>query len=260
MEIAGTAAIVTGGSSGLGAATARLLRDRGARVVVLDVADPEEPEPDVEYRRGDVADETDVVTAVERAAGLAPLRILVNCAGIVRPRRIIGRDGSYDSALPLAEFTRVLSVNLTGTVNCIRLAATAMSRTEPLADGQRGAIVNTSSVSAFDGQVGQVGYAATKAAIAGMTLPLARDLAPAGIRVNTIAPGMIDTPIYDNVDDPAAYKEQQSGEVLFPRRFGTADEFARLVLELVANDYLNAEVIRLDGGVRLAPRQTIPRP
>ena len=220
MDITGAAALVTGGASGLGEATARLLAARGARVVVLDLDEERGPQVAEEigglFARADVRDEAEVIAAVDAAAGLGPLRVLVNCAGISIPARTIGRDGEYASAHDLGAFQFVVGVNLIGSFNCARLAATAMSRTEPDADGQRGAILNTASVAAFDGQIGQTAYSASKGGIVGMTLPLARDLAVVGIRVNTIAPGLIDTPIYDSAPDPEAFKEKLRRDVLFP--------------------------------------------
>jgi NAD(P)-dependent dehydrogenase (short-subunit alcohol dehydrogenase family) len=258
VEIEGTSAVVTGGASGLGAATARQLAAAGAAVVVLDLDDQRGAQVAEQvggrYVRADVTDEEQVAAAVDAATGLGPLRVLVNCAGIGMAMRTVGRDGSYASAHRLDVFTKVIAVNLVGTFNCLRLAASAMSRTEPDADGQRGAIVNTASIAAFDGQIGQAAYSASKGGIVGMTLPVARDLAVVGIRVNTIAPGLIDTPIYDAFPDPEQFKEQLRRDVLFPHRLGTADEFASLVLELVRNSYLNAEVVRIDGGARMQPR------
>jgi NAD(P)-dependent dehydrogenase (short-subunit alcohol dehydrogenase family) len=258
VEIEGTSAVVTGGASGLGAATARRLAAAGAAVVVLDIDDQLGPQVAEQvggrYVRADVTDEEQVVAAIEEAVGLGPLRVLVCCAGIGMAMRTVGRDSSYASAHRLDVFTKVIAVNLVGTFNCLRLAASAMSRTEPDADGQRGAIVNTASIAAFDGQIGQAAYSASKGGIVGLTLPVARDLAVVGIRVNTIAPGLIDTPIYDSFGDPEAFKEQLRRDVLFPKRLGTAEEFASLVLELVRNSYLNAEVVRIDGGARLQPK------
>jgi NAD(P)-dependent dehydrogenase (short-subunit alcohol dehydrogenase family) len=258
VDFAGVSALVTGGASGLGAAVVRSLSARGAKVVIVDLQDElgtaTAKEAGGHYVRADVTDAEQVTEAVETAAGLAPLRVLVNCAGIGGSSRTIGRDGQYDSAYPLDRFARVVSINLIGTFNCIRLAATAMSRTEPDAGGERGAIVNTASVAAFDGQIGQAAYSAAKGGIVGLTLPVARDLAVVGIRVNTIAPGLIDTPIYDKFPDPAAAKEKLRRDVVFPPRLGTADEFASLTLELLGNTYLNGEVIRLDGAARLPPR------
>ena len=258
MDINGAAALVTGGASGLGAATARLLAAHGARVVVLDLDEQRGTavagEIDGLFARADVRDEVQVIAAVDAAVSLGPLRVLVNCAGISIPARTIGRDGEYASAHDLEAFQFIVGVNLVGTFNCARLAATAMSRNEPGVDGERGAILNTASVAAFDGQIGQTAYSASKGGIAGMTLPLARDLAVVGIRVNTIAPGLIDTPIYDNAPDPGAFKERLKRDVLFPERLGRADEFASLALELLTNPYMNAEVVRLDAGARLQPK------
>ncbi len=258
MEIKGSSAVVTGGASGLGGATAARLAAEGATVVVLDLDDAKgtavADRIGGRYVRADVTSEEEVRAAVEVATGLGPLRVLVNCAGIGAAMRTVGRDGSYESAHRLDVFTKVIAVNLIGTFNCLRLAASAMSRTEPDADGQRGAIVNTASIAAFDGQIGQAAYSASKGGIVGLTLPVARDLAVVGIRVNTIAPGLIDTPIYDVFPDPAQFKEQLKRDVLFPPRLGTADEFASLVLELVRNPYMNAEVVRIDGGARLQPK------
>jgi len=258
MDITGAAALVTGGASGLGEATARLLAGRGARVVVLDL-DEERGRRVAEeigglFVRADVREAAPVIAAVDAAENLGPLRVLVNCAGISIPLRTIGRDGDYASAHDLDTFQVVVGVNLIGTFNCTRLAATAMSRTEPDDDGQRGAILNTASVAAFDGQIGQAAYSASKGGIVGMTLPLARDLAVVGIRVNTIAPGLIDTPIYDKAPDPGAFKERLRRDVLFPPRLGRPEEFASLALELLTNPYMNAEVVRLDAGARLQPR------
>jgi NAD(P)-dependent dehydrogenase (short-subunit alcohol dehydrogenase family) len=253
--LSGTAAIVTGGASGLGEATARRLAAAGAVVVVLDVNDDDGERVAGEiggaYVRADVCDEREVIRAVDRAAQLGTLRTLINCAGIGRSARTVGRDGTYASAHPLADFELVLAVNLVGTFNCTRLAATRIAQQEPRADGERGVIVNTASVAAFDGQIGQVAYSASKAGIVGMTLPLARDLAVVGIRVNTIAPGLIDTPIYDRRADAEEFKQRLAQSVLFPRRLGTADEYATMVMSIVANRYLNADVLRLDAGARL---------
>jgi NAD(P)-dependent dehydrogenase (short-subunit alcohol dehydrogenase family) len=258
MRIDGAAALVTGGASGLGEATARLLAARGARVAVLDVDEERGPQVAEElggvFVKADVRSEEEVIAAVDAAEALGPLRALVNCAGIGRAQRTVGRDGTYASAHSLASFELVIGINLVGTFNCTRLAATAMSRTEPDEDGQRGAIVNTASIAAFDGQIGQAAYSASKGGIVGLTLPLARDLAAVGVRVNTIAPGLIDTPLYNAFDDPAAFKEKLKRDVLFPPRLGTADEFASMVLELLTNSYMNGAVLRIDAGARLNPR------
>lgn len=256
MELRGVSAMVTGGASGLGAATARRLAARGARVVIADLNDELGAEVAKEiggaYVRTDVTSEADVIGCVDEAAGATePFRVLVNCAGIAKPARTVGRGATYDAAQRLDAFRRIIEVNLIGTFNCIRLAAVAMSRAPELDGGGRGAIVNTASVAAYDGQVGQASYSASKAGIVGMTLPVARDLAAIGVRVNTIVPGLFETPIYDVVDDPATFKETLKRDVLFPKRLGTPDEFATLAVEMLANDYLNAECIRIDGGARL---------
>ena len=258
MELSGASAVVTGGASGLGAATARRLAAEGAAVVVLDLNDDKgkalADEIDGRYVRADVADEDQVIEAVEAATGLGPLRALVCCAGVGMAMRTVGRDSSYASAHRLDVFQKVLEINLVGTFNCLRLAASAMARTEPDADGQRGAVVATASIAAFDGQVGQAAYSASKGGIVGMTLPIARDLAVVGIRVNTIAPGLIDTPIYDAFPNPAEFKEQLRRDVLFPHRLGLPEEFASMALELLRNPYMNGEVVRIDGGARLQPK------
>ncbi len=258
MELNGISAIVTGGASGLGASTARLLAERGAKVVVADMNDVKGEAIAKEiggvYSRADVTDTDQVIAAVEAAKELGPLRALVNCAGIGWATRTIGKDGNYDSAHDLEVFKKVVSINLVGTFNCIRLAATAMSQEEPAEDGERGAIVNTASVAAEDGQIGQASYSASKGGVVGMTLPVARDLAAVGIRVNTILPGLIDTPIYGEGEASEQFKEKLQAGVLFPKRLGRSDEFATLVIELLANSYMNAESIRLDGGIRMQPK------
>ena len=256
MDITGASAIVTGGASGLGEATARLLAGRGARVVVLDLQEQRGQTLAAElggrFANADVADEEQVAAAVATASELGPLRVLVNCAGLGRAGRVIGRDLS---PIPLEQFEFVLRVNLVGTYNCTRLAAAAMAATDPLADGtSRGAILNTASAAAFDGQIGQTPYSASKAGIVGMTLPLARDLARHGIRVNTIAPGLIDTPIYGSGEQAEAFKDKLAESVVYPNRLGTAEEFASMAVEVLTNGYANGETIRLDGAIRMPPK------
>jgi NAD(P)-dependent dehydrogenase (short-subunit alcohol dehydrogenase family) len=256
MELNGISAIVTGGASGLGEATVRALAERGAKVVVVDMnqekGDAVAKDVGGVFAQADVADPEQVIAAVEAAKEMGPLRALVTAAGIGWATRTIGRDGQYDSAHDLDVFTKVLQVNLVGTFNCIRLAATAMSQTDPVDDdGQRGAIVTVASVAAFDGQIGQASYSASKGGVVGMTLPVARDLAAVGVRVNCIAPGLIDTPIYGGNEE---FKDKLKRDVLFPKRLGTAQEFAGMAVELLGNGYMNAETIRVDGGVRMQPK------
>jgi NAD(P)-dependent dehydrogenase (short-subunit alcohol dehydrogenase family) len=259
MDLNGISAIVTGGASGLGEATSRLLADRGARVVIVDM-NPDKGEAVAKdvggvFAQADVANPEQVIAAVEAAKELGPLRALVTAAGIGWPARTIGKDGQYESAHDLDIYRKVLEVNLVGSFNCIRLAATAMSQTEPLnEDGERGAIVTVTSVAAFDGQIGQAAYSSSKGGVVGMTLPIARDLSAVGVRVNCIAPGLIDTPIYGQGEGSEAFKEKLKRDVLFPKRLGTADEFATMAIELLGNSYMNAEVIRVDGGVRMQPK------
>jgi NAD(P)-dependent dehydrogenase (short-subunit alcohol dehydrogenase family) len=253
-----SSALVTGGASGLGEATVRLLAERGLRVVILDRDETrgQKLAADVgaQFVSADVTDEPQVIAAVDAALAMAPLRAVVNCAGIPGLQRTVGKDGQYSSAHSLESFRRVIEVNLIGTFNVCRLAATAIGRSEPDADGQRGAIVNTTSVAAFEGQVGQVSYSASKGGIVGMNLVLARDLASIGVRVNTIAPGLIDTPIYGSGPESEAFKAHLARDVVFPHRLGRPAEFAGLAWELLTNSYLNGEVVRLDGAARL-PRK-----
>jgi NAD(P)-dependent dehydrogenase (short-subunit alcohol dehydrogenase family) len=258
MKITGASALVTGAASGIGAAVARRLAASGAAVVVADLqADKGEAlaaEIGGTFASVDVTDTDQIRAAVELAAGTAPLRVLVNSAGIGWAQRTIGRDGEYESAHDLAAFAKVIAINLVGSFDAIRLAATAMSRLEPTESGERGAIVNIASVAAFDGQIGQAAYAASKGGLVGLTLPVARDLAAAGIRLNTVAPGLIDTPIYDFTEDPEEFKAKLGESVLFPRRLGNADELASMVLECLTNPYVNAETVRVDGGIRMPPK------
>ncbi|GAC1605958.1 MAG: SDR family oxidoreductase [Acidimicrobiales bacterium] len=258
MELNGTSAIVTGGASGLGESTARLLAERGVKVVVADLqADKGEAlakEIGGTFVTTDVTDPDQVIAACEAAKEMGPLWSLVNCAGVGWATRTIGKDGKYESAHDLAVYRKVIEINLIGTFNCIRLAATAMSQNEADEDGCRGAIVNTSSVAAEDGQIGQAAYSSSKGGVVGMTLPVARDLAAVGVRVNTILPGLIDTPIYGTGEASEQFKERLGAAVLFPKRLGHSAEFASLAVELLANSYMNAESIRLDAGIRMQPK------
>ncbi len=258
MDIQGCSAVVTGGASGIGAAVARRLAAAGARVVVADLQEDKgaalAEEIGGAFVKVDVTQTADVVAAVDKAESLGPVRVLVNSAGIGWAQRTVGKDGTYESAADLDAFKKVVAINLVGTFDCIRIAGTAMSRTEPLPSGERGAIVNLASVAAFDGQIGQASYSASKGGVVGMTLPIARDLAAIGVRVNTVAPGLVDTPIYGEGEASEAFKAQLEKGVLFPKRLGDPDELASMVLEAVTNSYLNAETIRVDGGIRMQPK------
>jgi NAD(P)-dependent dehydrogenase (short-subunit alcohol dehydrogenase family) len=258
MEIAGSVALVTGAASGIGAAVARHLAASGASVVVADVQ-VDRGKALAEQIGGtfahvDVTNTDDIVAAVEQAAGLGDLRILVNSAGIGPAARTVGRDGTYDSAHDLDLYKKVIAINLIGTFDMIRIAGTAMSRLEPLESGERGAIVNLASVAAFDGQIGQAAYASSKGGIVGLTLPVARDLAAIAVRVNTVAPGLIDTPIYGEGAQAEEFKARLGESVLFPKRLGTTDELASMVLECLRNSYMNGAVVRVDGGIRMPPK------
>ena len=259
MDITGASAIVTGGASGIGAAAARALAARGAKVVVADLNEEKGKSVADEiggvFVKVDVTSTDDIVAAVDKAQELGPLRVLVNSAGIGWAQRTIGKDGSYDSAADLEAYKKVIAINLVGTFDCIRIAATAMGRTEPLDEsGERGAIVNLASVAAFDGQIGQAAYSSSKGGVVGMTLPVARDLAAIGVRVNTVAPGLIDTPIYGEGEASEAFKANLERGVLFPKRLGAPEELASMVVEAATNSYLNAETIRVDGGIRMQPK------
>jgi NAD(P)-dependent dehydrogenase (short-subunit alcohol dehydrogenase family) len=258
MDIKGSTALVTGAASGIGAAVARRLAAQGAVVVVADLQTDKGESLAAEiggvFARVDVTRTDEITAAVNAAAEIAPLRAVVNSAGIGWAQRTIGRDGQIESAHDLEAFTRVIAINLIGTFDVVRQAATVMSRNEPDADGQRGAIVNLASVAAFDGQIGQASYSASKGGVVGMTLPVARDLAASGIRLNTVAPGLIDTPIYGEGPDAEAFKARLGESVLFPRRLGTPDELAGMVLECLTNSYMNGESVRVDGGIRMPPK------
>jgi NAD(P)-dependent dehydrogenase (short-subunit alcohol dehydrogenase family) len=258
VDIANASAIATGGASGIGAATARLLAARGARVVIADMQEDKGTELAAEiggtFCHANVTDTESLIAAVETALEMAPLRAAVNCAGIAPAARTIGRDGQYGSAHDFDVYRKVIEVNLLGMFNCVRIEATAMSRTDPLDSGERGAIVNIASVAAFDGQIGQAAYSSSKGGIVGMTLPVARDLSAAGIRLNTVAPGLVDTPIYGHGEAAEAFKAKLEEGVLFPKRLGHPPELASMVLECLTNSYMNAEVIRVDGGIRMPPK------
>lgn len=251
MQLGGTVALVTGGASGLGLATATELAAAGASVVLLDL--PSSPGRQAAERLGgvfvptDVTDADSVQAAVDRARELGPLRVAVSCAGVGTPGRVLGKGGP----LPLDAFARVVTVNLVGTFNVIRLAAAAMAETDPV-DGERGVLVNTASAAAFDGQIGQAAYSASKGGVVGMTLPIARDLADRLIRVMTIAPGLFDTPMLQGLPEPA--RQSLAAQVPMPSRLGDPSEYAALVRHICENPMLNGEVIRLDGAIRMAPR------
>jgi NAD(P)-dependent dehydrogenase (short-subunit alcohol dehydrogenase family) len=257
MNLNGTSAIVSGGASGLGEATARELAKAGALVLVADLNAERGQKIAAEigglFAQVDVSDEASVATAVSAAAATsAPLRTAVSCAGIGWAARTVGRDGSPHD---LAAYRKVIDINLTGTFNLMRIAAAQMATTGPAdADGQRGVVINTASIAGIEGQTGQVAYSASKGGIIGMTLPAARDLAAIGVRVNTICPGIIDTPIYGTGEGSEEWKARLAAPVVFPRRMGTAAEFAQLVRSLIENDYMNAETIRFDGGIRFQPK------
>ena len=253
MQIAGVSALITGGASGLGAATARRLAADGAHVTIVDL--PGSPGREVAAELGgrfapaDVTDPDEVADAVETAGRTAPLRIVVNCAGIAPPAKVLDREGA---PTPLSDFERIVRINLVGTYNVVAQASAAIARTEPTDSGARGVIVNTASVAAFDGQIGQPAYAASKGGVHAMTLPIARELARYGIRVCTIAPGIMQTPMMAGLPDAA---QRSLGEqVPYPQRLGAPEEFAALAAHIVDNDYLNGETIRLDGAIRMAPR------
>ena len=249
MQLENTSAIVTGGASGLGAATAKALAEKGARVFALDLKVDDAPEVDgVTYVATDVTDPAQVQAAVDQAAEAGPLRTVVNCAGIGPSMRILGKKGPHDLEL----YATVVKVNLIGSFNVLTLAAEKIAQTDADEQGQRGVVVNTASIAAYDGQVGQAAYSSSKGGIVGLTLPAARDLAQYGIRVNTIAPGIVETPMLATVSDE--FRAALASGVPFPQRLGRPEEFAALALFLVEHDYLNGEVIRMDGALRMAPR------
>ena len=258
MHTEGSAALVSGGASGLGEATVRRLAAAGAEVTICDVnaklgaglaGELSQGSGRVRFVRCDVTDSHQVAEAVAVAAEHAPLRICVNCAGIGVAARTVARDGTPHD---YEQFMRVININLVGTFNTLRYSASAMARNEPRDDGERGVIINTASIAAYEGQIGQLAYAASKGAIVGMTLPAARDLSTVGIRVVSIAPGFMDTPLIGML--PPALKEALGAGVPFPKRLGLPDDFAQLAMHIVENRYLNGEVIRLDGAFRMPPK------
>jgi NAD(P)-dependent dehydrogenase (short-subunit alcohol dehydrogenase family) len=253
VEIADAVALVTGGASGLGLATTKRLLDAGAQVVVLDLKGEDvvrELGDRARFAPADVTDETAVTAALDIADSLGPLRVVINCAGTGNAIRVLGKDGVF----PLDAFRTVVEINLIGTFNVLRLGAERIAKTEPVGPNgeERGVIINTASVAAFDGQIGQAAYSASKGGVVGMTLPIARDLASKGIRVVTIAPGLFDTPLLANLPEPA--KESLGKQVPHPSRLGKPDEYGALAAHIIENPMLNGEVIRLDGAIRMAPR------
>ena len=254
MQLQNSVFLVTGGASGLGEATVRMLVGEGARVVIADVNEPggaklqSELGASARFIRVDVTDESSVRRGLDAAAELGTLRGIVNAAGIVLAEKVLGRNGPH----ALDAFSRIVQVNLAGTFNVIRLASAVMMTAEPTASGERGVIINTASVSAFDGQIGQAAYSASKGGIVAMALPIARELARYGIRVMTIAPGIFDTPLMASL--PQAARDSLALQVPFPSRLGKPSEYAALVKHIIDNEMLNGEVIRLDGAIRMAPK------
>ncbi|MCR9096167.1 MAG: SDR family oxidoreductase [bacterium] len=256
MDLNATSSIITGGASGIGLATAKQVAALGGRVVVADLNEEKGKAVADElggvFVKTDVSDEAQAQAAVDAALELGPLRTVLNSAGLGSAGRTVDREGN---PFNLDNFSFVIKVNLIGTFNVTRLAAAAMSKQDPVDDdGQRGSIVNLASVAAFDGQIGQCAYSASKGGVVGMTLPIARDLAAVGIRVNCIAPGLIDTPIYGEGEGSEKFKAHLGQSVLFPKRLGVGAELASMVLELFQNDYMNGETIRVDGGIRMPPK------
>jgi NAD(P)-dependent dehydrogenase (short-subunit alcohol dehydrogenase family) len=257
MDLNGTSAIVSGGASGLGEATARDLAKNGSKVVIADLnvdrGEAIAKEIGGIFVRTDVSDSGDVQAAVDAAASAGPpLRVVVSCAGIGWAQRTVGRDGSPHDR---ATFQKVIDINLVGTFSLMSIGAAAVAKTEPAdADGQRGVVINTASVAGLEGQTGQLAYSASKGGIIGMTVPASRDLSVVGIRVNTICPGIIDTPIYGSGPSAEEFRAKMVAPIVFPKRMGTAAEFAQLVRALIENDYMNAEVVRFDAGIRFQPK------
>ena len=253
MKLTGSVALVTGGASGLGAATVRRLVGAGAKAVIVDRDEARgsafASELGQTFAKADVTDPAQVEAAIATASGLGPLRVVVSCAGVGWAARTLDKTGKpHDLEL----FKTVVGVNLVGTFNVLRLGASAIAKTDPLEHGERGVIVNTASVAAFDGQIGQIAYASSKGGVAAMTLPAARDLAPAGIRVVTIAPGIFDTPMLGAL--PEEKRAALAADVVFPKRLGNPDEYGQMVVAIAENGYLNGETIRLDGSLRMPPK------
>ncbi len=256
MEIRGKVAVVTGGASGIGEGIARALAAKGARVAIFDMNEvrgqalARELGEVALFAQVDVTDEMSVTAGIARIMGaFGAIHVCVNCAGIATAQRTVGKDGPF----PLAEWKKTIDVNLTGTFNVLRLCAEQMAKNDPLnEDGGRGVVINTASVAAFDGQIGQAAYSASKGGVVGMTLPVARDLSGIGVRVNTIAPGLIETPMFAAM--PANVIDALGKSVLCPKRLGTPAEIAHLAICLIENDYINGETIRIDGGIRMQPR------
>jgi NAD(P)-dependent dehydrogenase (short-subunit alcohol dehydrogenase family) len=253
MDIRGHAAIVTGGASGLGGATARMLAEAGAKVAIFDVNQKAAAEVAIDINgiaiQCDVTDDKATEAAFAKAAAdHGPASILINCAGVGPAKRIVGRNG----VMPLAEFKHVIEINLIGTFNAMRLAAAAMQNLEPMTDGERGIIICTASVAAYEGQIGQAAYAASKGGVVGLVLPAAREFAQFGIRVNAIAPGIFSTPMLHSLPEDA--QQSLAAAVPFPKKLGQPPQYAALVRHMIENRYLNGEVVRLDGALRMAPR------
>jgi NAD(P)-dependent dehydrogenase (short-subunit alcohol dehydrogenase family) len=253
MKLSGSVALVTGGASGLGAATVRRLVAAGARAVIVDRDEARgtalAQELGQSFAKADVTNPADIEAAIAQAEGMGTLRVVVSCAGVGWAARTLDKTGAPHK---LELFQQIIGVNLVGTFNVLRLGAAAIAKTQPLEHGERGVIVNTASVAAYDGQIGQIGYAASKAGVVGMTLPAARDLAPVGIRVLTIAPGIFDTPMLGAL--PEDKRAALAADVVFPKRLGNPDEYGALVVSMVENGYLNGETIRLDGSLRMPPK------
>jgi 3-hydroxyacyl-CoA dehydrogenase / 3-hydroxy-2-methylbutyryl-CoA dehydrogenase len=256
MKIAGTGAVITGGASGIGRAVAQAIVEKGGRVAIFDLNEAagmamlSDLGGAAIFEKVNVADENSVSAAIAKTmTAFGAIHVCVNCAGIGSAHKTFGKDGPF----PLAAWTKTLAVNLTGTFNVARLCAEQMAKNAPLdSNGGRGVIINIASVAAYDGQIGQVAYSASKAGVVGMTLPMARDLSSIGVRVNTIAPGLIETPLLGSL--PADVLDALAKSVLYPKRLGNPNEIAHLAIAIVENDYLNGECIRVDGGIRMQPR------